>query len=151
MRAALEERARARGVELSIAWRVADDVLEGEYARAAIFAYGAHREPLGLAPLEAMARGIPVVAVAEGGVRETVEHARTGFLTERDPALFATRLAELLGSADLRRALGAAGRERARDWAWPDRVAALERELVALAAKAGDASGRPPLDAVVAR
>ena len=37
-----------------------------------IFAYASFLEPLGLAPLEAMSFGLPVVAIKEGGLRETV-------------------------------------------------------------------------------
>jgi glycosyltransferase involved in cell wall biosynthesis len=44
-------------------------------------AYAPRLEPLGLAPLEAGACGLPVVAVAEAGVRETVVDGITGSLT----------------------------------------------------------------------
>ena len=36
--------------------------------------YAPRLEPFGLAPLEANACGLPVIAVPEGGVRETVVH-----------------------------------------------------------------------------
>ncbi len=39
-------------------------------------------EDFGLTPLEAMASGKPVVAVNEGGFRETVVHGKTGMLVE---------------------------------------------------------------------
>jgi glycosyltransferase involved in cell wall biosynthesis len=70
-------------------------------------------EPLGLVALEAMAAELPVIGCAVGGIRETVAHGETGLLV---PAANAIRLAEalthLLGSAEQRRVLGAAGRKR---------------------------------------
>jgi glycosyltransferase involved in cell wall biosynthesis len=41
-------------------------------------------EDFGLTPIEAMASGKPVVAVNEGGFRETVVHGKTGLLVEAD-------------------------------------------------------------------
>lgn len=38
------------------------------------------REPFGLAPIEAMAAGCPVIASDYGAMRETVKHGETGFL-----------------------------------------------------------------------
>ena len=47
--------------------------------------YTPHLEPFGLAAIEAMASGTPVVAVREAGPCETVVDGETGFLCERDP------------------------------------------------------------------
>lgn len=41
-------------------------------------------EDFGLTPIEAMASGKPVVAVNEGGFKETVVHGKTGLLVEAD-------------------------------------------------------------------
>jgi glycosyltransferase involved in cell wall biosynthesis len=64
--------------------------------------------------LEAMATGLPVVAVNCGHLRELVIHGETGFLVEHEdrPAL-ARQTRMLLDDADLRRRLGEAGRRRA--------------------------------------
>lgn len=40
------------------------------------------REPFGLAPVEAMACGIPVIAFDHGAMRETIAHGKTGFLVK---------------------------------------------------------------------
>ena len=135
VRARLEALARARRVDLRIRILPSAAELEEELSTALLFAYGAHAEPLGLAPLEAMARALPVVAVGEGGVPETVAHGRTGYLTDRDPAAFGARVALIIESPRLRDALGAEGRETViREWAWPMRAAALESILSAVGA-----------------
>ena len=80
-----------------------------------VFALSSDYEGLPVAAIEAMAAGLPVVATAVGGVPELVEHGRTGLLVApRDgPALHAA-LAALVGDPNQRRAMGAAGAERAR-------------------------------------
>jgi glycosyltransferase involved in cell wall biosynthesis len=71
------------------------------------------REPFGIVILEAMARGVPVVAVDAGGPAEFVEDGRTGVLARSgEPEALADALEPLLASAELRGRLGAAGRAR---------------------------------------
>jgi glycosyltransferase involved in cell wall biosynthesis len=71
-------------------------------------------EPFGLVPLEAMACGVPVVATAVGGMKETVEHGVTGTLVqEHDPSAVAAAVRPYLEDDRLREATGIAGRARA--------------------------------------
>jgi len=94
---------------------VPHDELQQLYARAAIVACPSRREGFGVACLEAMAHGRPVVASSVGGLRDLVVDGETGLLVPpRDPAALRRALEQLLGDADLRRRLGTAGRERAR-------------------------------------
>ncbi len=76
------------------------------------------REPFGIVLLEAMARGVAVVAVDSGGPAEFIEHERTGMLARsQDPSSLADALEPLLASSARREELGRAGRERfARDF-----------------------------------
>lgn len=63
--------------------------------------------------LEAMRAGLPVVASDVGGVSESVQPGRTGFLVPRgDVGQLQARLRELLVNADLRGRLGAEGRRQ---------------------------------------
>ena len=68
---------------------VTDEEVRHEYRRAAaVLLPGA--EDFGIAPVEAQACGCPVVALAEGGARETVVDGETGILVaESTPAAFA--------------------------------------------------------------
>jgi D-inositol-3-phosphate glycosyltransferase len=81
-------------------------------------------EPFGIAPLEAMACGVPVVASAVGGLIDSVVHGVTGrHIPPRRPDAIAEAVRELLDDPDQRAALGHGGVERARArFSW-DRVA----------------------------
>jgi len=94
---------------------VPHDELDRLYARAAVVACPSRREGFGVACLEAMAHGRPVVATSVGGLRDLVVDGKTGLLVPPgDVRALRSALERLLGDADLRRALGTAARERAR-------------------------------------
>ncbi|MCX8008523.1 MAG: glycosyltransferase [Patescibacteria group bacterium] len=59
---------------------VSDEDLDTIYAGAKALIFCALDEDFGMVPVEAMARGVPVVALAEGGVKETVVDGKTGIL-----------------------------------------------------------------------
>jgi len=101
--------------------------LQRLYARAAVVACPSRREGFGVACLEAMAYGRPVVATSVGGLRDLVVDGATGLVVPpRDPAALRAALEQLLADAELRRRLGAAGRERAGErFSWDVTTAAL--------------------------
>ncbi len=71
-------------------------------------------ESFGVANMEAMASGRPVVSTNRGGPAEVVVDGVTGYLVApNNPAALADRVIELLHSPHTRRAFGAAGRMRA--------------------------------------
>jgi glycosyltransferase involved in cell wall biosynthesis len=94
---------------------VQHDELQQLYARAAVVACPSRREGFGVACLEAMAHGRPVVATRVGGLLDLVVDGETGIVVPpRDPTALRSALERLLADADLRRRLGTAGRDRAR-------------------------------------
>lgn len=84
------------------------------YGHAAVVACPSRREGFGVACLEAMAHGRPVVASAVGGLLDLVVDGRTGLLVPpRDPRALRRALDGLLADSARRAELGAAARERA--------------------------------------
>jgi glycosyltransferase involved in cell wall biosynthesis len=107
------------GVELSIRKSVPDNDLVQLYNRAKLVLYAPFLEPFGLVPLEAMACGTPVVAVKEGGMRESVQHNETGILVDRDEEAFAQATAELLGDDAQRKRMACRALDVVRTfWTW---------------------------------
>lgn len=79
-------------------------------------------EGLGTAVIEGMALGVPTIAVTAGGLGEIIEDGRNGLLfAPDDDAAFADGVSGLVDDATRRRALGAAGPARARNFS-PDRM-----------------------------
>ena len=96
-------------------------------------------EPFGLAIIEAMAMGRPVVAIAQGGPAEVIDDGRTGVLVaRRDPEELAAGICRLLEDADLRAGLGSAARSDAQQRFGHERMA---REIIAVLSRA---AGRSP-------
>jgi glycosyltransferase involved in cell wall biosynthesis len=110
-RTVLVERARDLSVDLDIVSGVSDAELVTLYGRAAATVAAARLEPFGLTPLESMAVGTPVLAVREGGFRETVQPGVNGVLVDRAPDALAEgihkvlELSELLDPAAVRKSL----------------------------------------------
>jgi glycosyltransferase involved in cell wall biosynthesis len=79
-----------------------------------IFVLPSLDEGFGVAALEAMAAGLPVIASAVGGLCELVLNGKTGWLVPpASPAQLAHRLRELINDRQKREAMGVAGRLRA--------------------------------------
>ncbi len=103
-----------------------DDVLPW-YCLADVAVLASFREGLPLAPLEAMAAGIPVVVSDLPGCLEEVEHERTGLVFPvGDAAALAAAIGRLLDDPDLRTRLSSAARQAAMKY---DISATLPRQI----------------------
>ena len=79
-----------------------------------VFVHASHGEPFGTVIAEALALGKPVIAGADGGPLEVIEHEVSGLLVEpRRPELLAAAIRRLLDDGELRTRLSAAALERA--------------------------------------
>lgn len=101
------------------------DALVDAYRGAAVAVFAASGEEFGMAPLEAMACGIPVVVWADGGPREVVVDGRTGFLAA-DLATFIARVRLLARNVELRVEAGRQARRRAETFSWDATVRGIE-------------------------
>lgn len=105
------------------------DDMDDFYDGLDVFALTSHWEGYGFVLVEAMRRGLPVVAYDVSSNPEIVAAGVTGHLVPvGDVEAFAERLATLSADPDRRRALGAAG------WARVQACFELERQLDAFAA-----------------
>ena len=94
-------------------------------------------EGLGIALLEAAARGRPLVAGRHGGVPEIVFHGGNGFLVDpADPADVAARVVELFDDPARAAEMGADGRRRVAERFLASRMAEEYRSLLAAVASA---------------
>ena len=117
-----ERLGRMAGASVTFLGSIDDATLRDEYRRATALVLPAE-EDFGIAPVEAMACGTPVIALGRGGATESVTHDVTGYLVDdATPDAFA----------------GAMRRAAARDW---DR-AALREAAVPFGADRFDASCR---------
>ena len=113
-----EEALRRTPVRIHLLGHVADaGTLSACYANADVVLHPNPREPFGIAPLEAMASGTPLVAPTSGGVREYAT-ADNAWLAEAEPAAFAQAVRDLLACPGLRASRIANGRRtaQAHDW-----------------------------------
>jgi glycosyltransferase involved in cell wall biosynthesis len=133
---ALRDHAAALDVELELLQGLPLSGLVAQYQRAGVVAAAMVREPFGLVPLEAMAAGAPVVAVAEGGLLETVRDGETGILVPRRADTLAEAIVRVLDDRELSARLASAGRSAAeREWTWERTAAGYDQLLADQAAR----------------
>lgn len=101
------------GIEPNVCFHgeVTSESLARLYAEASVFMMTSEHEGFCVPIIEAMALGVPVVALGVTAVPETVGGAGIVW-EERDPRRFAVSVQHLLGSPDERRWLGEQGRAR---------------------------------------
>jgi glycosyltransferase involved in cell wall biosynthesis len=119
-------------VALELKHRIDDTELIDTLNQARMMLYAPRLEPFGYAPLEANACGLPVIAVAEGGVRETVQEGVNGILVEHDPRSMAEAIERLLEDDVLHRRLSQQATEHVQGkWSLQSSIDRLERRISA--------------------
>jgi len=78
-----------------------------------IFCFASVTETQGLVTMEALAAGLPVVAVDATGTRDVMDHDQEGLLTDNDSDALAQAIKEVVTNTDLRERFKIAARKRA--------------------------------------
>ena len=121
--------ARHSGVNLEFR-SVDDDNMAQLYSSVLATLFTPHLEAFGLVSIESMACGTPVLGVAEGGLRETILHEKTGFLLPWKPEAFSAALERLATEPGLRTEMSRAGVAWVREKFTWDRCAATVSEVL---------------------
>jgi glycosyltransferase involved in cell wall biosynthesis len=107
--------------EVDLTGKIGDEARDRLYAGATAVVFPSRAEGFGFAALEAMARGIPVIASNRTSLPEVVGDA--GLLVDPDrPEELATAIVRVVGDPGFRASLIDAGRRRAAELSW-DRAA----------------------------
>ncbi len=112
------------------------------YSAADVTVIPSYHESFGLAAVESLACGTPVVATRAGGLKTLIQHGETGYLVPRGPGFFAERLDTLLRNPELLKRMSLAARPSVLPFSWKnvaskmqdvydDVISAEARQLVA--------------------
>jgi glycosyltransferase involved in cell wall biosynthesis len=114
LRGELTAHAKQAGIDdvVTFAGAVGQDEMPSFFRAADVYCQPSFNEGIPVVLMEAMASGLPVVSSAVGAIAELVVEGETGLLVPAArPKALAEALRSLAGSAELRAAMGARGRE----------------------------------------
>ena len=104
---------------ISLHTDLSQEALQGLFQQSCVFALHSKEESQGIALVEAMAAGLPVVATKVGGIPYVVHHRRDGLLSEYgDIDSFCSSLFNLLSDPGLWSAFSTRAQSSALDYSW---------------------------------
>lgn len=102
----LEERASDLGLNENVIFTGFKENVYEFLAITDIYAHLSLQESLGLSILEAMSKGMPVIAANTGGIPEIIDNGINGILVEPDPKIIAEAISELYENKNRMKQLG---------------------------------------------
>jgi glycosyltransferase involved in cell wall biosynthesis len=131
-RTAYEELAEQLGVDDRVRFTgwLSTERIQEEFARSLLFVFPSRREGFGIALLEAMAAGLPVVASKTGGIPEIVEGTETLLVPPESPSDLAEQINTALTDPSWRNRARCSVMERAREFSWECTMRQYEQCLV---------------------
>lgn len=129
----LQQLAKRLQVNFTPKIRISDQELIDLLNRALLTIYTPRLEPFGYGSIEANACGLPVVSIAEGGLRETVIDGFNGLIAENNPRAIAASVQKLVDNPDYASQLGQNGYQYVSEhWTVEAAVDRLEKKLIKL-------------------
>jgi len=122
------ERSAPLGDRVVVVGRVGGAELEAWYRGASVFLFPSLTEGFGYPPLEAMLRGVPVVAAAAGSLPEVLGDAAQ-YHSPSDAEEARVRIDTVLHDSALRESMVQAGLRRAASYSWPAAASETRRIL----------------------
>ena len=130
LRHALEKRAEELDVRLKLIGSMPHHELPAILRSSALFVLTSPREGHPKALLEAMACGLPVIGVDSPGIRELVDHRKTGILCGSSPEDIRTAIQELMANSELQERIGRNARQYICDHFSLDEIVDIELSLL---------------------
>lgn len=97
-----------------------------ELERASIFVFPSRNEGFGIALLEAMSCGLPVIASRIGGIPEVVSGTNAILVPPDDPSVLSSVLSDKLSDLEWQRVACRSSRQRAEHFSWDTAVSGYE-------------------------
>lgn len=88
-------------------------------AAADVFVMTSKSEVKPLSQLEALAAGLPIIAVAAPGANDTIAHGQNGYLVQDDPEVISRTVLDLLGDPERMGSFRQAARQSAERYSYP--------------------------------
>ena len=128
----IEKLATSLGVNFIPKVRISDREIVVLLNQASVMIYTPILEPFGFAPLEANSCGTPVVAIAEGGVRESIKNGINGLLVNGDePVEIGKAISSFLNNKELIDEMGKRARQHVLEqWSLEKAIERLEQYLL---------------------
>lgn len=115
-------------VEIKIVFERSVEQMRRIYSESILTLATSYLEPFGLSVIESMACCTPVVAINEGGYRETIIDQKTGFLVERNATALGQACEILLCNPKMAKKMGETGMDYVREnFTWDKTVNQLDR------------------------
>ncbi|WP_088103894.1 glycosyltransferase family 4 protein [Halalkalibacter urbisdiaboli] len=112
------------------------EALASVYTCADLFVFPSSSETFGNVVLEALASGTPAIVADQGGVKEIVQHRKTGLICEaKNPHSFSNAIVSLLTNHSIRKEMGYEAREYAKSQSWDTIFAQLVKQYELVAQK----------------
>jgi len=135
MKAELENSVKELGLQESVifAGLLDKEGMIAHYQASDIFVFASLTETQGLVVVEAMAAGLPVVAIKANGIEDMVKNGDDGILTDNVEENFAENVIKLMENENLRKKMSENAKINAQEFRiepWVDKIVKLYKELI---------------------